>query len=334
MKLSVSIITYNHEKYIAQAIESVLMQKTDFSYEIVIGEDDSKDNTRTIVVEYKKRYPNKIRLFLNDRRNVIYINGRPTGRWNLSNNLAHARGEYVALLDGDDYWTDAYKLQKQVSFLDKQKENVACFHSVIQEYSDKSKTSEVICYHPPGRTYSMDDMFLIQGIAPCSVVFRRSALDTFPEWFYRCPSGDKALFCLLALHGNFAYLDESLSVYRVHNKGIWTGQTRPSRIKSGLRTWELIQRNLYPKRRQELQGIKYAKAQECYKLMNESILDRNYSEALLLLLYAAWLNPTKVFKPKWIRGVLSNTAQVFQSRRIRDGVSMIWHHITNRVRSP
>lgn len=87
MKLSVCITTYNHEKYIAQAIESVSMQRTDFDYEIIIGEDDSKVNTRAIVKKYMRKYPDKIRLFLSDRKNVSCINAGPTGRWNFINNM-------------------------------------------------------------------------------------------------------------------------------------------------------------------------------------------------------------------------------------------------------
>lgn len=85
--VSVKMITYNHEPYIAQAIEGALMQKTDFPYEILIGEDNSSDGTREICKRYADEYPDKIRLFLNDRKNVIYINGRPTVRWNFVNLL-------------------------------------------------------------------------------------------------------------------------------------------------------------------------------------------------------------------------------------------------------
>ena len=120
--VSVNIITYNHEPYIAQAIEGALMQKTNFPYEVLIGEDDSSDGTREICKEYAARYPAKIRLFLNDRKNVIYINGRPTGRWNFVNLLRNARGQYMAICEGDDYWIDPYKLQKQVDFLEKNKD--------------------------------------------------------------------------------------------------------------------------------------------------------------------------------------------------------------------
>jgi len=112
MKVSICITTYNHEEYISQALDSVLAQATDFEFEILLGEDDSSDNTRTIVKKYQKMFPEKIRLYLNDRKNVIYINGMATGRWNFINNINHARGDYIALLEGDDYWVDNLKLKK------------------------------------------------------------------------------------------------------------------------------------------------------------------------------------------------------------------------------
>jgi glycosyltransferase involved in cell wall biosynthesis len=107
--ISVNIVTYNHEPYIAQAIEGALMQKTNFPYEVLIGEDDSSDGTREICKEYAAKHPDKIRLFLNDRKNVIYINGQPTGRWNFINLLKNTKGKYVAFCEGDDYWHECVK---------------------------------------------------------------------------------------------------------------------------------------------------------------------------------------------------------------------------------
>lgn len=102
-KVSVVIITYNHADFIADAIEGALMQETDFPYEIIIGEDESEDGTREICIDYAERYPERIRLFLRSREDVIYINGRPTGRFNSVESLKAARGEYIAACEGDDY---------------------------------------------------------------------------------------------------------------------------------------------------------------------------------------------------------------------------------------
>ena len=103
------MITYNHEKFIAEAIEGVVMQKTNFQFELVIGEDCSTDNTRAICIEYQKKYPDIIRLRLPETNQGMMLN------W--INNINSGRGKYIALCDGDDYWTDPYKLQKQVDFM-------------------------------------------------------------------------------------------------------------------------------------------------------------------------------------------------------------------------
>jgi glycosyltransferase involved in cell wall biosynthesis len=127
-KVSVRIITYNHEKYIGSALDSVLMQEVNFPYEIVIGEDCSTDNTRKILLEYKERHPDLIRLLLHEKNTGIHYNIRQT--------VATCRGRYMAMLDGDDYWTDPHKLQKQVDFLDNNPGCPLCFHSVEVRHED------------------------------------------------------------------------------------------------------------------------------------------------------------------------------------------------------
>ena len=113
--LSVVFITYNHERYIRQALDSVLMQKTDFPFEIVVGEDCSTDHTRDILNEYKEKYPDQIRLLYREK-NL----GRPT--LNVYQTAMECKGKYMAFLEGDDFWTDPEKLQKQVRFLEEHDE--------------------------------------------------------------------------------------------------------------------------------------------------------------------------------------------------------------------
>jgi glycosyltransferase involved in cell wall biosynthesis len=295
MKLSVLVTVYNHERYVTQALDSILMQETSFPYEIVIGEDGSQDNSRAIVKEYKTRHPDRIVLLLNNRRNTRSTLGIPTGKRNFTNCLQRATGDYLAILEGDDYWTDTRKLEKQVSFLDKHRGNVACFHPVLREYVDDTRPAEVALRHRCGTVYSRDEMLFISGIAPCSLVFRNATLKRFPAWFYQCPSPDKALFCLLAGHGDFAYLDEVMAAYRVHREGAWSGQTARSRIKSSLKTWELIQENLYPTRKSEFQIFRYIHARKSLSLVHKEIRDGYHWEAFLCLCYAVWLGLSSSF---------------------------------------
>ncbi len=222
MKVSVCIVTYNHEPYIARAIEGALMQQTDFPYEIVIGEDDSSDNTRAIVNSYGERYPDKIRLLLNDRSNVIYISGRPTGRWNFVNTLKHAQGKYIALCEGDDYWTDPTKLQKQVDFLENHPECAICFHNVLVVWEDGSQAPRCYCSPDQKESSSLVDLFRDNFIPTCSVMYRGGLVTEFPNWFYQLPQGDWPLHILHAQYGNIGYIDEVMGVYRKHSAGVWS----------------------------------------------------------------------------------------------------------------
>jgi glycosyltransferase involved in cell wall biosynthesis len=251
-KVSVCITTYNHEKFIAQALDSVLMQKTDFEFEVLVGEDDSSDNTREIVKEYARKYPDKIRLFLNDRKNVIFINDAPTGRWNLVNNLKHSKGEFVALLDGDDYWVGENKLQKQIDFLNHNKDYSISFHNarvfntvkvpegVWSEYSDFEWNG----IERSRSEYSQDDLLATPLCPTASIVFRRPSNFVFPEWFYQVMSGDMALESLVCKDRKIKYFDEFWSVYRKHASGITTSHfgdvIHSSRIFMYLRLMETL----------------------------------------------------------------------------------------------
>jgi len=241
MKVSVCITAYNHDKYIAQAIEGALMQKTDFDFEIIIGEDDSKDGTRETVKKYKEQYPDRITLFLNDRKNVIYINGRPTGRWNFMNNIKNARGDYIALLDGDDYWTSPDKLQRQADFLDANPDCSMCFHDVKKLYED-SVPPKFVVFSPKVKKerYVLEDLLRGNLMSTCSVMFRRGLFGEFPDWFCNTAMADWPLHILNAEHGDIGRIDKVMGVYRVHSGGVWF-QTRPLyQFKNAIAVYKLL----------------------------------------------------------------------------------------------
>ena len=122
--VSICCTTYNHSKFIKKALDSFIMQETKFKFEICIGEDYSDDNTRNICIEYAQNYPNIINLFLRDRKNTVYIDGYATGRFNLAETIKKCKGKYIAICEGDDFWTDSNKLQDQVDFLENNPEYV------------------------------------------------------------------------------------------------------------------------------------------------------------------------------------------------------------------
>jgi glycosyltransferase involved in cell wall biosynthesis len=250
MKVTVSLITFNHAPFIAQAIESVLMQQTNFDFELLIGEDDSRDGTRQIVTDYKAKYPDRIRLLLNGRKNVVYVNGKPTGQWNFANNIHNSRGEYVALLDGDDYWTSPLKLQKQVDFLEDNRDCAMCFHNV--RILDEAEPTRLERHHtmPMRDKYGIEDLLRGNFMHTCSVVFRSRLFDDLPSWFFKCPLGDWPLHVLNAQHGRIGYLDEDMAVYRKHGKGAWSGQSRLQILADSIQTADLIRTGV-PSRQKE-----------------------------------------------------------------------------------
>lgn len=214
MKVSVEMVTYNHERFIAQAIESALMQQVDFDYEIVIGEDASTDNTRDIVIGYQRRNPDKIRLLLPEKNLGGHKNAIQTHK--------ACQGEYIALLDGDDYWTSPHKLQKQVDFLHSHPEYAMCFHDAMTFYEDRTRESHSYCPANQKEISTLEDLLVENFIPTCSVMFRRGLFDEFPDCFNTLKMGDWPLHILNAQHGKIGYINEVMGAYRVHRGGVWS----------------------------------------------------------------------------------------------------------------
>lgn len=224
-KVSVCIPTYQHAAYISQCLDGVLMQKTDFEYEILVGEDDSKDGTREICIQYAEKYPEKIRLFLNDRENVIYIAGRPTGRWNFINLLTNAKGTYIAICEGDDYWTNRDKLQRQVDFLEENKNYSLCFHNSIVIYENQKKAAHLFIALKDG-DYALEDIIERRWFVPTqSIVFRLECLE-MPKWIWHVFGLDFALLLILAKNGKVKYFSDVMGVYRIREGSASAGRTR------------------------------------------------------------------------------------------------------------
>ena len=242
--VSVCVIAYKHARYISQCLESILMQKIDFAYEILLGEDDSDDGTRELCIEYAKKYPAKIRLFLNDRKNVIYINGKPTGRYNFIKLINNAKGKYIAICEGDDYWTDPYKLQKQVDFLENHRSFVCCFHAVeiISEIPEQG--SRIATPHKKKSVYTLNDLLKGNFIHTCSVMFRSGLFGEFPEWFDKVAAADWSLHILNAQRGEIGYINEVLGAYRVHMGGIHSSKGEMDKVRGMIETYPYINRYL------------------------------------------------------------------------------------------
>ncbi|MFW6275153.1 MAG: glycosyltransferase [bacterium] len=233
--VSVCVQTYQHAKYIEQCLDGILMQKTSFPFEVLLGEDESTDGTREICIEYAKKHPDKIRLILHRRENVIKIGGQPTGRFNLLYNLKEARGKYIALCEGDDYWTDPYKLQKQVDFLEGNPEYTGVFHNV-QQMNEKSGINKKLKFE--GNVFDIMNISNAH-VATCSMVFRNGLIDDFIKSanVESYTSGDKMVYYLLAGKGKLKYFEKSMAVYRIHYGGITTWGNHEMIWLSNIKLW-------------------------------------------------------------------------------------------------
>jgi len=237
--VSICVQTYQHSNFIKQCLDGLLMQETDFLFEILLGEDDSTDGTREICIEYAEKFPDKIRLFLHHRENNIEINGNPTGRFNFLYNLYNACGKYIAFCEGDDYWTDPLKLQKQIDFLENNKDYVLSFHDVNINNTRKNSVNN---YRMVGflnnNNLETEDLLKPWFIPTCSIVFRNSDKFSLPKWFALSANGDIALLLLLSLEGKFKYLNEIMGVYRMHDNGISVSFTGYSNVFSMIHLYQ------------------------------------------------------------------------------------------------
>lgn len=224
--VSVCVQTYQHGAYIEKCLSSILMQRVTFPLEIIVGEDDSLDGTREICLNFAEQYPNKVRLFLRSRKDVLHIMGAPSGRYNLVENLKACRGKYIALCEGDDYWTDPMKLQKQVAVLENDDCVSMCGHRVMilseDEFFEDSFTKgqydlgHIIRMGRVGHTVS----YMFRNVFASE--WGKGALKFMMD--PRHLSGDRILQLLLGTQGRIVIMDDPMAVYRKHAGGIKSTQ--------------------------------------------------------------------------------------------------------------
>ena len=205
-KVSVCVFTYNHEKYIEQCLESILMQKTNFLYEIIIGEDYSTDNTRKICKEYANKYSN---IKLLDRGKNLKLAA------NYFNTLQYSKYKYTAIIDGDDYWIHPLKLQKQVDLLENNPDANICFHQAIR--INEIKKNEVNLFVNNVKIkFAIKDIINEWFMATGTIVFRTNKLQ-LPDFLLHTINFDWAIQMIILSDGSEAlYIDEIMSIYRIN----------------------------------------------------------------------------------------------------------------------
>lgn len=233
------MVTHNHERFIEQAIASVLMQQTSFSIELLVGDDCSQDGTRRVVSQLCTRYPGVIRPFLHP--------AKVGPRQNFLGLLEQARGDYVALLEGDDFWTDPAKLQMSAEVLDREPAVAAVFHRVsfLEDGSDRREPRGA---PSPGRsTYGLEDV-LKRKLAPtCSLMMRRAVIPPFPPWLRSIetmPMADWPLLVFAAQRGTLRLIDREMACYRVHAGGRWSSMDAVGRASAFVTFYDRIDKHL------------------------------------------------------------------------------------------
>ncbi len=226
-KVTVGTITYNHLPYIEKCIQGVLMQKTTFSFEFIIGEDFSTDGTREIVFEYAKKYPKVIRVITADYNVGWQANGLRC--------FKAYRGKYIALCEGDDYWTDPFKLQKQVDFLENNPEYIIAYHQCLVKHPDKPNMKDYI-KPKTGKDYTAYELIATPKSIQLATRLFRNVFKEQDNDFPLEKFGDYFMNAYLGTFGKCKFLSTiKPSVYNKHAGGIWSSLDDKSKIYHGIR---------------------------------------------------------------------------------------------------
>lgn len=215
--VNVMVITYNHAPYIRQAIMSVIEQEVNFSLVVNVIDDCSTDGTQDIIRELKQEFPDKIALFINEK-NIGY----EVTQKNFYRGFKTLKGKYISILEGDDYWNDTTKLQKQIDFLDHHPEYVACAHYAMKIYEGGDKESHIFLA-PPDKdkdTYDLYDMIMMDAyFHTTTLTYRHVLKDRVPDQFINPLSCDIFITIAHAQYGLIKLMPEAMSVYRGHEGG-------------------------------------------------------------------------------------------------------------------
>lgn len=232
--ISCICIAYNHERYIRDTLDSILAQKSEYKFELIIHDDCSTDSTRDILNEYKNRFPDIIRLIL-QKENQYSQNKKL-----LPLAIPFVKGEFVAVCEGDDFWIDEYKIQKQIKKMYQHENIKICFTSGYALFN--TSTSKLISFHKDTeQVFSAEQV--IQGggnfMPTASIMFRTEALKSLPNFFYTAPVEDYFLQICASLYNGAIYIPDTTSVYRINTIGSWTSQRKSITLDKILKEGEL-----------------------------------------------------------------------------------------------
>lgn len=222
-RVSVLMLAYRHAPFIEQAVRSAMAQVAPFDWEVVVSDDASPDETPAILRRLQREFPGRLRVFLQS------ANLGGSGRRNFEFLLGRARGEFLAMLEGDDFWCHPAKLARQVAALDADPSLAGCFHSIWamdETYAHVTRLDEP----PEGRErYGLEEFLDANRARTATVMVRRGCVPQLPEWYFRHLAGDRCFHLLVLGNGGYRYLPEPMAVYRIHPGGLWTRLTPAER---------------------------------------------------------------------------------------------------------
>ncbi|MDF1618115.1 glycosyltransferase family 2 protein [Petrocella sp. FN5] len=215
--VSIICVAYNHEKYIAEALDSFLMQKTDFDYEILLHDDASTDDTASIIKEYEEKYPDRIKAIY--QKENQYSKGIHVFDFYLD----IAQGKYIAICEGDDFWIDPDKLQKQTDFMENHPDYSVCAHGAYKINANTSKKVGEVRPSQESRRFTTEEVIIGGGgLFAMNSIFYARKFAVRPDFYYECLIGDFPLLVHLAVSGKVYYIDAFMSAYRVGDANSWT----------------------------------------------------------------------------------------------------------------
>jgi len=235
VKVSVVTLAYNQERFIAEALESIVTQRCDFTFECIVGDDCSTDRTAEIIRDYAERHPDRIRAVLRDEN--------LGARGNLADLFSRCTGQYVAILDGDDFWTSPDKLQDQVAFMDAHPD-CALSHHGVRAIDEAGQPHDLeICGDRPERS-EIEELLNENFISTCTVMYRWGLVESLPQWWEQTWVSDYSMHVLHAAHGWIGYLDEVMAAYRIHSEGMWSGERVAARMDEFIKTLGFLDKEL------------------------------------------------------------------------------------------
>jgi glycosyltransferase involved in cell wall biosynthesis len=241
--VSVCMITYNHQEFVSQAIDTIMSQQCDFEFQLIISDDHSSDNTLAICKEYQSKFPSKIIVIENDpnigmMKNFIQV-------------LSFSNSLYIAICEGDDYWTSNTKLQSQIDILRNNNTISIVAHHCDIYYQNKNEFEP---FHKKNvkEILTLQDFIYGNYINTLSIVYRNNNVG-FSDWMYQSKLGDWPLNLLLLQNGNVQFINESMGVYRIHSGGIhqnaynWDLMKRKQSFENAIFVLKNLENKLKPK---------------------------------------------------------------------------------------